>query len=69
MTVVSDTTALTTLLKVERVDLLEKLFGGVLIPPTVDRELSPWKTQLNQRKVAKVQSRKGMRCLRPSPAE
>lgn len=39
MTVVSDTTALTTLLKVGRVDLLEKLFGRVLIPPTVDREL------------------------------
>lgn len=39
MTTVSDTTAVTTLLKVGRVDLLEGLFGRVLIPPAVAREL------------------------------
>lgn len=39
MTVVSDTTAITTLLKVGRVDLLEGLFGRVLIPSAVAHEL------------------------------
>jgi hypothetical protein len=37
---VSDTTAVATLLKVDRTDLLVGLFGRVLIPPAVDRE---WK--------------------------
>jgi uncharacterized protein len=36
---VSDTTAITTLLKVERTDLLTELFGSLLIPPAVEREL------------------------------
>jgi len=36
---VSDTTAVTTLLKVGRVDLLTGLFGSVLIPPAVEHEL------------------------------
>jgi hypothetical protein len=36
---VSDTTAVTTLLKVGRVDLLTALFGHVLIPPAVEHEL------------------------------
>jgi hypothetical protein len=36
---VSDTTAVTTLLKVGRVDLLTGLFGQVLIPPAVEHEL------------------------------
>jgi predicted nucleic acid-binding protein len=36
---VSDTTAITTLLKVDRVDLLAQLFGRVLIPSAVEREL------------------------------
>ena len=39
MRAVSDTTAVTTLLKVGRVDLLVGLFGSVLIPGSVHREL------------------------------
>mgnify|MGYP007123077859 FL=1 len=35
MIVVSDTTPLISLLKMERLDLLEKLFGQVLIPQAV----------------------------------
>ena len=39
MIVVSDTTPLISLLKIERIDLLEKLFGRVLIPQAVFDEL------------------------------
>lgn len=39
MITVSDTTAVTTLLKVGRVDLLTALFGHVLVPPAVEHEL------------------------------
>ena len=39
MIVVSDTTAITTLLKTGDADLLAKLFGVVLIPPAVSDEL------------------------------
>ena len=40
MIVVSDTTPLISLLKINRIDLLEKLFGEVLIPEVVFRELT-----------------------------
>ncbi|MCM1143436.1 MAG: DUF3368 domain-containing protein [Blautia sp.] len=40
MIVVSDTTPLISLLKIERLDLLEKLFGQVLIPKAVFDELN-----------------------------
>lgn len=40
MIVVSDTTPLISLLKIERLDLLEKLFGQVLIPKAVFYELT-----------------------------
>ena len=40
MIVVSDTTPLISLLKINRIDLLEKLFGKVLIPETVFSELT-----------------------------
>ena len=40
MIVVSDTTPLISLLKIERIDLLEKLFGQVLIPQAVFQELT-----------------------------
>lgn len=40
MIVVSDTTPLISLLKISRLDLLEKLFGEVLIPSTVFNELT-----------------------------
>lgn len=40
MIVVSDTTPLIPLLKIDRIDLLEKLFGQVLIPQSVFDELT-----------------------------
>lgn len=40
MIVVSDTTPLISLLKINRLDLLEKLFGKVLIPQAVFNELT-----------------------------
>ena len=40
MIVVSDTTPLISLLKIERLDLLEKLFGNVIIPQAVYEELT-----------------------------
>ena len=40
MIVVSDTTPLISLLKIDRIDLLEKLFGQVLIPQAVFDELT-----------------------------
>jgi predicted nucleic acid-binding protein len=39
MIVVSDTSALTSLLQVNRADILENLYGAVLIPPAVESEL------------------------------
>jgi uncharacterized protein len=39
MTVISDTTALTNLLKIGHVDILKELFGKILIPSAVEREL------------------------------
>ena len=40
MIVVSDTTPLISLLKIDRIDLLEKLFGKVFIPQAVFNELT-----------------------------
>lgn len=40
MIVVSDTTPLISLLKINKLDLLEKLFGKVLIPEAVFSELT-----------------------------
>ena len=40
MIVISDTTPLISLLKINRIDLLEKLFGDVLIPQAVFDELT-----------------------------
>ena len=40
MIVVSDTTPLISLLKIDRLDLLEKLFGTVYIPQGVFSELT-----------------------------
>ena len=39
MIVVSDTTPLISLLKIDRIELLEKLFGQVLIPQAVFDDL------------------------------
>ena len=40
MTVISDTTPIISLIKIHRLDLLEKLFGEVLMPDAVFRELT-----------------------------
>lgn len=40
MTIISDTTPIISLIKINRLDLLEKLFGEVLIPEAVYRELT-----------------------------
>lgn len=40
MIVISDTTPLISLLKINRIDLLEKPFGDVLIPQAVFEELT-----------------------------
>lgn len=40
MIVISDTTPIISLLKIDRLDLLEKLFGGVQIPKGVFAELT-----------------------------
>ena len=40
MIVISDTTPIVSLIKISRIDLLEKLFGEVCIPEAVFRELT-----------------------------
>ena len=40
MTIISDTTPIISLIKINRLDLLEKLFGEILIPEAVFRELT-----------------------------
>ena len=50
MIVVSDTTPLISLLKINRIDLMEKLFGAVMIPTAVFDELTADKRfQLHRR--------------------
>jgi uncharacterized protein len=46
MIVVSDTSPITTLLKIGRINLLQQLYKDVLIPPTVRDELSVLHAQL-----------------------
>jgi hypothetical protein len=46
MIVVSDTTAITTLLKAGEGNLLQKLFGSVLVPPAVSDELRAFHSTL-----------------------
>jgi predicted nucleic acid-binding protein len=46
MSVVSDTTAITTLLKVEQVRLLQDMFGLVFVPPAVWDELAAFHATL-----------------------
>lgn len=42
MIVISDTTPISSLLKIEKIDLLLPLFSKVVIPPAVKTELSAW---------------------------
>jgi predicted nucleic acid-binding protein len=44
--IVSDTTAITSLLQISQIDLLRKLFGEVYIPPAVHRELMAYHQNL-----------------------
>ncbi len=43
MLVISDTSPITNLLKVNRLNLLKDVFGSVIIPDQVNRELLAWK--------------------------
>lgn len=62
MIVVSDTTPLISLLKIDRIDLLEKLFGQVLVPQavfdelTVDKRFKAEATQIRQKQFIKVKT-------------
>lgn len=40
MTVISDTTPIVSLVKINRLDLLQKLFGTILIPETVYKRMN-----------------------------
>ena len=53
MIVVSDTTPIISLLKISRLDLLEKLFGEVLIPNAVYEELTADTRFIEEAKVVK----------------
>lgn len=44
MIVVSDTTAITSLLQVGQCELLQKLFQEVLVPPSVENELRAFRS-------------------------
>jgi len=39
MIVVSDTSAITSLIQIDRIEVLRELYGAILIPPAVEREL------------------------------
>lgn len=56
MIVVSDTTPIISLLKINRLNLLEKLFGEVLIPNSVYEELTADKRFIEEEKIVKAAS-------------
>ena len=53
MIVISDTTPMISLLKINRLDLLEKSFGEVLIPNAVYEELTADKRFIEEAKTVK----------------
>lgn len=53
MIIISDTTPIISLIKIQRLDLLEKLFGEVLIPEAVFRELTTNETFKNESTIVK----------------
>lgn len=72
MTIISDTTPIISLIKINRLDLLEKLFEEVLIPEAVYRELTTNALFENEAKIVKsssflktssVQNRKSLQLL------
>lgn len=56
MIVISDTTPIITLIKINRIDLLEKLFGEVFIPEAVFRELTTNTAFANEAEIVKASS-------------
>ena len=56
MTIISDTTPIISLIKINRLDLLEKLFEEVLIPEAVYRELTSNALFENEAKIVKTSS-------------
>ena len=56
MTIISDTTPIISLIKINRLDLLEKLFEEVLIPEAVYRELTTNALFENEAKIVKTSS-------------
>ena len=56
MTIISDTTPSISLIKINRLDLLEKLFEEVLIPEAVYRELTTNALFENEAKIVKTSS-------------
>lgn len=56
MTIISDTTPIISLIKINRLDLLEKLFAEVLIPEAVYRELTTNALFENEAKIVKTSS-------------
>ena len=72
MIIISDTTPVITLIKINRLDLLEELFGEVLIPDAVFRELTTNVTFKEEAdivkssefiKVSSIQNRKSLEIL------
>ena len=56
MIVISDTTPIITLIKINRIDLLEKLFGEVFIPEAVFRELTTNTAFADEAEIVKASS-------------
>jgi predicted nucleic acid-binding protein len=54
MSVVSDTTAITTLLKAERSRLLQEMFGRVFVPQAVWDELEEFHSRLPDRRYSSI---------------
>jgi predicted nucleic acid-binding protein len=72
MTVISDTTPIISLIKINRLDLLQKLFNEILIPQAVFRELTTNVAFENEAKIVKesdflktspIQNRKALEIL------
>ena len=72
MTIISDTTPIISLIKINRIDLLEKLFGEVIVPEAVFRELTTNTVFANEAeivnsssflKTSAVQNRKSLEIL------
>ena len=72
MIIISDTTPIISLIKINRLDLLEKLFGEIIIPEAVFKELTTNTAFENEAEIVKkssflkissVQNRKSLELL------